>query len=246
MIVLPFTTDFDSMPVFDESESTNLMPARKTASRDGGFSLIELLVVIAIIAILAALLLPALSRAKQRAQNTRCSSQLRQCFVAMQAYLSDSEEKMFWGDPRSLQIAIDGMEWFVWGGRTNGNVYTGQQNIFNRIDRPLNHYGLNFEVVTCPLDQGRSDTQTYRLADWVGNSYLFNFGGLPPFTSGGLAGLRAATVARPVLTVLFADNIVALPNEPKGWHGPRPAGNVEFADGHVEFHTATSVTNLVW
>ena len=41
-------------------------------------------------------------------------------------------------------------------------------------------------VVTCPLDRGRSDTGSYRLVDWVGNSYMFNFGGLPPFTTGGL------------------------------------------------------------
>jgi len=77
------------------------------------FTLIELLVVIAIIAILAALLLPALSKAKQRAQSARCISQLHQCYVAMHAYLSDCQEKMFWGDPRSPQVAIDGMEWFV-------------------------------------------------------------------------------------------------------------------------------------
>jgi len=237
---------FDFAPVSDEIELANKQHTGIGVSRDRGFTLIELLVVIAIIAILAAMLLPALSKAKQRAQNAKCISQLHQCYLAMQAYLSDSQEKMFWGDPRSPQVAIDGMEWFVWGGRTNGNVYTGQQNIFNRIDRPLNHYGLNFEVVTCPLDQGRSDTQTYRLADWVGNSYLFNFGGLPPFASGGLAGRTTASVTRQAQTVLFADNIVALPNEPKGWHGPRPAGNVVLADGHTEFHTATSVTNLIW
>jgi prepilin-type N-terminal cleavage/methylation domain-containing protein len=210
------------------------------------FTLIELLVVIAIIAILAAMLLPALSKAKLRAQTTQCLSQLRQCYVAMNLYLPDYNDAYFWGDPRSPQVAIDGMEWFVWAGTTNNNLCTLQQNIFNRIDRPLNHYGLTAKTVTCPLDQGRSDTLQYRLVEWVGNSYMFNFGGLPPFTTGGLAGQRASSVMQPSQMALFGDNILALPSEAKGWHRQHPAGNMAMADGHEQFFTALTATNLVW
>ena len=100
------------------------------------FTLIELLVVIAIIAILAAMLLPALSAAKQKAWTTSCNSNLRQVGLGLRMFADDNNEfypesgtSILWGQPDPNGSGLHGWMEQIISYTSNTNVYHCPGNV---------------------------------------------------------------------------------------------------------------------
>jgi prepilin-type N-terminal cleavage/methylation domain-containing protein/prepilin-type processing-associated H-X9-DG protein len=109
----------------------------------GGFTLIELLVVIAIIAILAAMLLPALSRAKDRARTVQCLNQFKQLTVSWTLYIGDNNDAL----PHNWIQAASTTENRSW---VMGDVHAAPADITGITNGVLFPYHRSLELYRCP------------------------------------------------------------------------------------------------
>ena len=132
----------------------------RSSSRTG-FTLIELLVVIAIIAILAAMLLPALSAAKERAQAINCMNNKRQLMLATIMYTGDNKEFLPWNfDPRNTfttpgWIFNGSPAWIT--GILDWSAGTYNTNLADLVDSKYSLLGSyvagKYDVFQCPADK---------------------------------------------------------------------------------------------
>ncbi len=213
---------------------------KQTAPRPG-FTLIELLVVIAIIAILAAILFPVFAKAREKARQASCQSNLKQIGLAVLMYTQDYDEcfppSYYYGPGWNPEYAWDfTLDWSTWPPTVTLGL--------------LGPYTKNAQINGCPSFSAESWGRPY--TGYAYNTTYIGHGQYEPIT----APSKLAAVQRPSETVLLCDSAFSLggavsannylraPGDPSyPWIGPNVhfrhngAADVAYCDGHVKAST---------
>ncbi len=230
-----------------------LPPRTSNFSRRTAFTLIELLVVIAIIAILAAMLLPALAKAKSKAQQIYCVNNLRQMNIGWLTYCTDASDRCpsnATANPFGANLGNWVTGWLDWG---SGQPIGANTNNSYLLDGALGPYmGRSLGCYKCPGDNypsaigKRNRTVAMNcfvgdyagLMDRFGNSAYLIYNKLSEFTRPGPANTFVMLDECPdsINDGLFQMNLRS-----SSWsdivaslHGG--GGGLSFADGHAEVH----------